>query len=130
MLHTFKMFWDTMGCTERHKDFSEGVKEDMGDMGEIMGHHGRGQVHNGEKGNGLGHVGEVEGNFGLMGGISEECPGVPGGGDVHGRHGELQGHARVHGGVHGCPGGVQAYAGVSGGVHGQQGVVQGHTGKL
>jgi hypothetical protein len=24
------MFWDTMGCTERHKDLSKGVREDMG----------------------------------------------------------------------------------------------------
>jgi hypothetical protein len=27
------MFSDTMGCTERHKDLSEGVRENMGAMG-------------------------------------------------------------------------------------------------
>jgi hypothetical protein len=32
-LHTLETFWATMGCTERHKDLSERVKEDMGDMG-------------------------------------------------------------------------------------------------
>jgi NDP-sugar pyrophosphorylase family protein len=31
-MHTFKMFWDTMGCPKRHKDLSERVKEDMGNM--------------------------------------------------------------------------------------------------
>jgi hypothetical protein len=28
----FKMFWNTMGCTKRHKDLSEMVREDLGDM--------------------------------------------------------------------------------------------------
>jgi hypothetical protein len=31
-MHTFKMFWDTIGCTEKHRDLSEGAREDMGDM--------------------------------------------------------------------------------------------------
>jgi hypothetical protein len=26
------MFWDTMGCPEKHKDLSEGAREDMGYM--------------------------------------------------------------------------------------------------
>jgi hypothetical protein len=26
------MFWDTMGCTERHKDLSEMFREDLGEM--------------------------------------------------------------------------------------------------
>jgi hypothetical protein len=30
--HIFKKFWATMGCTKRHKDLSEGAREDMGDM--------------------------------------------------------------------------------------------------
>jgi hypothetical protein len=32
-MHTFKMFWNTMWCTERHKDLSRGVREDIRDMG-------------------------------------------------------------------------------------------------
>jgi hypothetical protein len=31
-MHIFKMFWDTIGCTEKHKDPSEAAKEDMGDI--------------------------------------------------------------------------------------------------
>jgi hypothetical protein len=31
-MHNFKMFWDTIRCTEEHKDLSEGAREDMGDM--------------------------------------------------------------------------------------------------
>jgi hypothetical protein len=31
-MHTFKMFWDTMWCTEKHKNFSEGSRENMGNM--------------------------------------------------------------------------------------------------
>jgi hypothetical protein len=31
-MHTLKMFWDTMGCTEKHRDLSEGAREDMGDI--------------------------------------------------------------------------------------------------
>jgi hypothetical protein len=31
-IHIFKMFWDTIRCTEKHKDLSEGSREDMGDM--------------------------------------------------------------------------------------------------
>jgi hypothetical protein len=31
-MHIFKMFWDTMWCTEKHKNLSEGSREDMGDM--------------------------------------------------------------------------------------------------
>jgi hypothetical protein len=31
-MHIFKMFWDTIGCTEKHKDSSEAAKEDMGDI--------------------------------------------------------------------------------------------------
>jgi hypothetical protein len=31
-MHIFKMFWDTMWCTEKHKNFSEGSRENMGDM--------------------------------------------------------------------------------------------------
>jgi hypothetical protein len=37
------MRWVTMGCTERHKDLSEEVRKDMGDIT-------RGQIHHGEKG--------------------------------------------------------------------------------
>jgi hypothetical protein len=31
-INIFKTFWDTIGCTEKHKDLSEGAREDMGDM--------------------------------------------------------------------------------------------------
>jgi hypothetical protein len=31
-LHIFKMVWATVGYTKRHKDLSEGVREDIGDM--------------------------------------------------------------------------------------------------
>jgi hypothetical protein len=31
-MHIFKMFWDTIRCTEKHKDLSGGGREDMGDM--------------------------------------------------------------------------------------------------
>jgi hypothetical protein len=31
-MHILKLFWDTMWCTEKHKNFSEGSWEDMGDM--------------------------------------------------------------------------------------------------
>jgi hypothetical protein len=31
-MHIFKIFWETTGCTKRHKDLSEGAREDMGDM--------------------------------------------------------------------------------------------------
>jgi hypothetical protein len=31
-MHIFKMFWDTIRCKEKHKDLSEGGREDMGDM--------------------------------------------------------------------------------------------------
>jgi hypothetical protein len=31
-MHIFKMFWDTMWCTEKNKNLSEGSREDMGDM--------------------------------------------------------------------------------------------------
>jgi hypothetical protein len=31
-MHIFKMLWDTIGYTEKHKDLSEGSREDMGDM--------------------------------------------------------------------------------------------------
>jgi hypothetical protein len=31
-MHIFKMFWDTMWCKEKHKNFSEGSRENMGDM--------------------------------------------------------------------------------------------------
>jgi hypothetical protein len=31
-MHIFKMFWDTIGCTEKHMDFSEGARENMRDM--------------------------------------------------------------------------------------------------
>jgi hypothetical protein len=27
------MFWDTLGCTERHKDLFDGVRKDIRDMG-------------------------------------------------------------------------------------------------
>jgi hypothetical protein len=30
-MHTFKMFWNTIGCKEKHRDLSEGPREDMGD---------------------------------------------------------------------------------------------------
>jgi hypothetical protein len=46
-LHIFKMFCDTMGCTERHKDLSEMVKEDLGDMDGVLGHHSEVQGHQG-----------------------------------------------------------------------------------
>jgi hypothetical protein len=29
-MHTFKRFWDTMECTEKLGDLSEGAREDMG----------------------------------------------------------------------------------------------------
>jgi hypothetical protein len=31
-MHIFKMFWDTIGYTEKHKDLSERAREDIGDM--------------------------------------------------------------------------------------------------
>jgi hypothetical protein len=31
-MHIFKMFWDTMGYTEKDNYLSEGAREDMGDM--------------------------------------------------------------------------------------------------
>jgi hypothetical protein len=31
-MHTFKRFWDTMECTEKLRDLSEGAREDMGRM--------------------------------------------------------------------------------------------------
>jgi hypothetical protein len=31
-MHILEMFWDTIGCTEKHRDLSEGAREDMGDM--------------------------------------------------------------------------------------------------
>jgi hypothetical protein len=31
-LFIFKVFWRTIGGTESHKDLSEGVREDMGDI--------------------------------------------------------------------------------------------------
>jgi hypothetical protein len=45
-MHIFKMFWDTIRCTEKHKDLSEEARVDMGDM--VLGHHGKG--HHGEQG--------------------------------------------------------------------------------
>jgi hypothetical protein len=46
-MHIFKMFWDTIRCTEKHKDLSEGARVDMGDGG--------GQGHHGEQRERLGH---------------------------------------------------------------------------
>jgi hypothetical protein len=31
-MHIFKMFWDTIGCTEKYRDLSEVSRKDMGDM--------------------------------------------------------------------------------------------------
>jgi hypothetical protein len=31
-MHIFKMFWDTIKCTEKYMDLSEGAREDMEDM--------------------------------------------------------------------------------------------------
>jgi hypothetical protein len=31
-MHIFKMFCDTMWCTEKHKDFSVEARVDMGDI--------------------------------------------------------------------------------------------------
>jgi hypothetical protein len=31
-IHIFKMFWDTIRCTEKHMDISEEAIEDMGNM--------------------------------------------------------------------------------------------------
>jgi hypothetical protein len=31
-LHNFKIFWDTIGYTEKHKKLSKGAREYMGDM--------------------------------------------------------------------------------------------------
>jgi hypothetical protein len=28
-MHIFQMYWDTIRCTEKHKDLSEGAREDM-----------------------------------------------------------------------------------------------------
>jgi hypothetical protein len=74
-------------CTESHKDHSEGVKEDMGDMGmywDVLGRHERGQGHHGQQGEGLGHGG---GSLGLLWndwGISEGSRIITGGpGGVH-----------------------------------------------
>jgi hypothetical protein len=48
-MHMFKMFWDTIGCTEKHKDLSEG-KVGYGGHGKVLGHQGGGQGHHGEQG--------------------------------------------------------------------------------
>ena len=34
--HTFKVFWDTMGCTKRHMDLTKRVRKAMGDMGRYL----------------------------------------------------------------------------------------------
>jgi hypothetical protein len=31
-MHIFQMYWDTIRCTEKRKDLSEGAREDIGDM--------------------------------------------------------------------------------------------------
>jgi hypothetical protein len=31
-LKIFQMFWDTIRCTEKHKNLSKGAREDMGNM--------------------------------------------------------------------------------------------------
>jgi hypothetical protein len=31
-MHILKIFWDTMGCAEKHRDLSEGAREGMGDI--------------------------------------------------------------------------------------------------
>jgi hypothetical protein len=31
-MHIFKMFWDSIRFTEKHKDLSEGARKDIGDM--------------------------------------------------------------------------------------------------
>jgi hypothetical protein len=31
-MHIFQMFWDTIRCTEKHKDLSEEARVNMGDM--------------------------------------------------------------------------------------------------
>jgi hypothetical protein len=31
-MHMFKTFWDTFRCTKKHKDLSEGAREDMWHM--------------------------------------------------------------------------------------------------
>jgi hypothetical protein len=31
-MHIFTIFWDTIRCTEKHKDLSEGSMEDIRDM--------------------------------------------------------------------------------------------------
>jgi hypothetical protein len=36
MLHTIKLFWATMGITEKQRNFMEGVRDDMGDMGRYL----------------------------------------------------------------------------------------------
>jgi hypothetical protein len=97
-MHTFKRFWDTMECTEKLRDLSEGAREDMG-------HHGGGQGHHGEQGERLSHHRFFRPNYekdklvvgyhrGVLGQVGE-----PGG--VHARHGGLQGQAGGPGGVHG-----------------------------
>jgi hypothetical protein len=50
-LHIFQMFSDTKGCTERHKNLSEMVREDLGYVhGEVLGHHRGVQGHQGVHG--------------------------------------------------------------------------------
>jgi hypothetical protein len=48
-MHMLKMFRDTIGCTEKHKDLSEGQVGYEG-HGEVLGHQGGGQIHHGEQG--------------------------------------------------------------------------------
>jgi hypothetical protein len=52
-MHRFKMFWDTIGCTEKHKELSEG-QVGYGGHGEVLGHQGGGQIHQREQGERLG----------------------------------------------------------------------------
>jgi hypothetical protein len=42
-MHMFKMFWGTIGCSEKHKVA-------YGGHGEVLGHQGGGQGHHGEQG--------------------------------------------------------------------------------
>jgi hypothetical protein len=111
--HMFKIFWDPIGYTEKHKDLSLGAREDMGDMESYW------DVTEGVK--------DIKGNkerdrffrpnyadrhvVGHHRGVLAQV-GVPGG--VHGHQRGLQGQVVLLGGVHGLHGGLQGHAGEPG----------------
>jgi hypothetical protein len=119
-MHTFKMLWDTMGSTEKHRDLSEGAREEMKDMrGTGTSHRGSGTSWGTRKETGpcqfflpnyedrlvVGH------HRGVLGQVGVPC-------GVHGRHKGLQDQVWVLGWIHGRHGGLRSQVGVLSGVLG------------